>query len=152
MASTRPNIVKPETGHPAFDKACHLLGIEMRRAPVDPTTTLADSLTMEALIDENTIALIASAGNYGYGTIDPVEELAALAASRGIGLHVDGCLGGFILPWGEQLGYDIPPFDFRVRRRHVDLRRHAQVRLRRSRARRSSCSATERCATASTST
>ena len=31
-----------------------------------------------------------------------------------IGLHVDGCLGGFILPWGEQLGYDIPAFDFRV--------------------------------------
>ena len=111
---TQPNIVKPETGHPAFDKACHLLGIEMRRAPVDPTTTLADPVTMEALVDDNTIALIASAGNYGYGTIDPVEELAALAESRGIGLHVDGCLGGFILPWGEQLGYDIPSFDFRL--------------------------------------
>ena len=83
MASTLPNIVKPETGHPAFDKACHLLGIEMRRAPVDPTTTLADPLTMEALVDDNTIALIASAGNYGYGTIDPVEELAALAAVAG---------------------------------------------------------------------
>jgi glutamate/tyrosine decarboxylase-like PLP-dependent enzyme len=37
-----------------------------------------------------------------------------LACHFDIGLHVDGCLGGFILPWGEQLGYDIPVFDFRL--------------------------------------
>ena len=110
----RPNVVKPETGHPAFDKACHLLGIEMRRVPVNPTTTLADPAAMDAAIDENTVALVGSAGNYGYGTIDPIGELGELAAARGIGLHVDGCLGGFILPWGEQLGYEIPPFDFRI--------------------------------------
>ena len=55
-----------------------------------------------------------SACNYGYGTIDPIAELGRLALERGVGLHVDGCLGGFILPFGEELGYDIPPFDFRV--------------------------------------
>ena len=60
------------------------------------------------------IAIIGSACNYGYGTIDPIAELAELALDRGVGLHVDGCLGGFILPFGEELGYDIPPFDFRV--------------------------------------
>jgi len=27
---------------------------------------------------------------------------------------VDGCLGGFILPWIEKLGYPVPPFDFRL--------------------------------------
>jgi glutamate/tyrosine decarboxylase-like PLP-dependent enzyme len=110
----RPNFVKPETAHPAFDKACHLLGVELRRAPVDPKTTLADVDAMASLIDENTIAMIGSACNYGYGTIDPISELSDLALARGIGLHVDGCLGGFILPWGQQLGYDIPVFDFRV--------------------------------------
>lgn len=108
-----PNVVKPETAHPAFDKACHLFGIEIRRAPVDPDTTLADVDAMAALIDDHTIALVASAGNYGYGTIDPVERLSDLALERGVGLHVDGCLGGFILPFGEELGYDIEPFDFR---------------------------------------
>jgi sphinganine-1-phosphate aldolase len=109
-----PNFVKPETAHPAFDKACHLLGIELRVAAVDPATTLASVASMDALIDENTIAIVGSASNYGYGTIDNIAELGELALRRGVGLHVDGCLGGFILPWGEQLGYPIAPFDFRV--------------------------------------
>ncbi len=110
----RPNVVKPETGHPAFDKACHLFGIEMRRAPVDPETTLVRPEAVEELVDESTVAIVGSAGNYGYGTIDPIAELGELALERGTGLHVDGCLGGFILPFGERLGYKIPPFDFRV--------------------------------------
>jgi glutamate/tyrosine decarboxylase-like PLP-dependent enzyme len=110
-----PNFVKPETAHPAFDKACHLLGVECRRVPVDPETTKADIEKVAAAIDEHTIAMVGSACNYGYGTIDPIEELSALALDRGIGLHVDGCLGGFILPWGQELGYpNIPLFDFRV--------------------------------------
>ena len=108
-----PNVIKPETGHPAFDKACHLFGIEMRHAPIDPLTTQVDVAAMEAMIDEKTVAIIGSASNYGYGTIDPIAELSTLAIRRGIGLHVDGCLGGFILPFGEMLGFPIPPFDFR---------------------------------------
>ena len=108
-----PNVVKPETGHPAFDKACHLFGIEMRHAPIDPLTTQVDVKAMASMIDGNTAALIGSASNYGYGTIDPIGELSDLAIANGVGLHVDGCLGGFILPFGEMLGYDIAPFDFR---------------------------------------
>src|SRR3954463_4937240 len=68
----RPNVVKPETAHPGFDKACHLLGIELRIAPIDAATTLADIGEMRSRIDKNTIALVGSAGNYGYGTIDPI--------------------------------------------------------------------------------
>ncbi len=111
---TEPNFVKPETGHPAFDKACRLLGVELRTVPVVAATTLADVGTVAASMDENTIAIMGSACNYGYGTIDPIADLAELAAGSGVGMHVDACLGGFILPFGEQLGYDIPPFDFRV--------------------------------------
>jgi len=110
----RPNLVKPETGHPAFDKACHLFGVEMRRAEVDPETTLVRREAVDELIDENTVAMVGSAGNYGYGTIDPIAELGELAIERGVGLHVDGCLGGYLLPFGEELGVPIPPFDFRV--------------------------------------
>jgi glutamate/tyrosine decarboxylase-like PLP-dependent enzyme len=110
----RPNLIKPETAHPAFDKACHLYGIELRRAPVDPGSTLVRPADVAELVDENTVALVGSAGNYGYGTIDPIADLAELALERGVGLHVDACLGGFILPFGEQLGYPIPPFDFRL--------------------------------------
>jgi sphinganine-1-phosphate aldolase len=110
----RPNVVKPETAHPAFDKACQLFGIELRRAPVDPVTTLVDVGAAEELVDENSVALVGSACNYGYGTIDPIAELGELALRHGIGLHVDGCLGGFILPFGEELGFGTPAFDFRV--------------------------------------
>ena len=109
-----PNVVKPETAHPAFDKACHLFGVECRTVPVDPVTTVVDPAVVAAAMDENTIAIIGSAGNYPYGTIDPIAQLGALASARGVGLHVDGCLGGFILPFGEELGYAVPPFDFRV--------------------------------------
>lgn len=81
---------------------------------MDPSTTLVDIDFVRDHVDERTIALVGSAGNYPYGTIDPIEELSALAVKHGIGLHVDGCLGGFILPWGQELGYDIPTFDFRL--------------------------------------
>ncbi|MGH9296597.1 MAG: pyridoxal-dependent decarboxylase, partial [Acidimicrobiales bacterium] len=111
---SEPNLVKPETAHPAFDKACHLFGVELRRAPVDPATTRVDLDWVKANIDDQTIAVVGSACNYGYGTIDPIAELGAITAEREVGLHVDSCLGGFILPFGEELGYDVPPFDFRV--------------------------------------
>jgi glutamate/tyrosine decarboxylase-like PLP-dependent enzyme len=110
----RPNIIKPETAHPAFSKAGHLFGVEVRVAPVDPVTTQVDLDWVTANMDENTVALVGSACNYGYGTIDPIAELGQIALDRGVGLHVDGCLGGFILPFGRELGYDIEPFDFSV--------------------------------------
>ena len=111
---TRPNVINPETAHPAFDKACHLFGIELRRAPVDPVSTGVDVDWVRDHVDDQTVALVGSACNYGYGTVDPIGALSDLALERGIGLHVDGCLGGFILPFGQELGYDIPVFDYRL--------------------------------------
>lgn len=111
---TQPNVIKPETAHPAFDKGCHLFGIEVRNAPVDPEALTVDVGWVAEHIDDNTVALVGSACNYGYGTIDPIEALSDLALEHGIGLHVDGCLGGWLLPFGQELGYDIPNFDFRV--------------------------------------
>jgi sphinganine-1-phosphate aldolase len=111
---TRANIIKPETAHPAFAKAGHLFGVDMKIAPVDPVTLQVDLDWVRANIDANTVALVGSAPNYGYGTIDPITELGAIALERGVGLHVDGCLGGFLLPFGRELGFDIAPFDFSV--------------------------------------
>ena len=110
----RPNIIKPETAHPAFTKAGHLFGVEVRVAPVDPVTTRVDLDWVDEHIDADTVALVGSATNYGYGTVDPIGELGALALEHGVGLHVDGCLGGFILPFGRELGEAIAPFDFSV--------------------------------------
>jgi glutamate/tyrosine decarboxylase-like PLP-dependent enzyme len=109
----RPELVVPTTAHAAFDKASHSFGIKLVRVPVGADCR-ADTAAMAAAINRNTIALVGSAPSFPHGAIDPIEDLAALAESRGIGMHVDGCLGGFILPWAERLGYPVPPFDFRL--------------------------------------
>ena len=57
----RLNVIKPETAHPAFDKALHLFDMELRRAPVDPDTTLVDVDWVSDNIDDGTVALIGSA-------------------------------------------------------------------------------------------
>ncbi len=111
---TVPQVILPETAHPAFRKGAHLFGMEIIDAPTDPVSTQVDIDFVREHITDRTALLVGSACNYGYGTIDPIEQLSDLAVKHGVGLHVDGCLGGFILPWGEQLGYDIPVFDFRL--------------------------------------
>ena len=108
---TQPNVVMPTTAHPALDKGAHYFGIELRKAAVTDQF-VADMDSVRSLVDENTVALVGSAGTYPHGAIDPIDELSALAVERGINLHVDGCLGAFILAWGEDLGYPVPVFDF----------------------------------------
>lgn len=68
---------------------------------------------MRKAIDSNTVLLVASAPQYPHGLVDPVREVAALAREKKLPLHVDSCIGGFILPWIKKLGYDVPDFDFK---------------------------------------
>ena len=109
-----PEIIMPRTAHPAFNKAGEYFGIKMVSVPVDLPDFRVDPAAVEERINEKTVAIVGSAGNYPYGLIDPLDSLSDIAQKHGLGLHVDGCLGGFILPWIEKLGYDIPPFDFRL--------------------------------------
>jgi glutamate/tyrosine decarboxylase-like PLP-dependent enzyme len=109
----QPELVVPTTAHAAFDKAAHSFGIKLVRVPVSPDCR-ADVPAMAAAINRNTIALVGSAPSFPHGTIDPIADLAAVAAAHGIGMHVDACLGGFVLPWAARLGYAVPPFDFRL--------------------------------------
>ncbi|MGB9521139.1 MAG: aminotransferase class V-fold PLP-dependent enzyme [Anaerolineales bacterium] len=110
---TEPEMVVPTTAHAAFDKASEYFCIKMVRVPVG-NDFRADIKAMEAAITDNTIVMVGSAPQFPHGVIDPIEELSEIARKRGIGFHTDACLGGFILPWAEQLGYDVPPFDFRL--------------------------------------
>ncbi|HET9782496.1 MAG TPA: aspartate aminotransferase family protein [Candidatus Dormibacteraeota bacterium] len=110
---TEPEVIVPVTAHVALHKAAHLLGIKMLRAPLAADWRV-DVDWVRRHVNRNTVALVGSAPNYAHGLIDPIEELAAMAQENDLGLHVDGCLGGFILPWGERLGYAIPRFDFRI--------------------------------------
>lgn len=108
-----PSIVVPETAHPAFAKACHYLDVTEIRIPVRRDGR-ADVAATAKVIDDRTALIVGSAPCYPYGAIDPIPELAALAAGRGLLCHVDACLGGWLLPFLERLGEPIPPWDLRV--------------------------------------
>jgi sphinganine-1-phosphate aldolase len=108
-----PNLVLPVTAHPAFLKACHLLDVEPRLVDLGEDLRVDVAAAAER-IDGATIAVVGSAPNYPYGVIDPIPELGALALEHGIGCHVDACLGGFLLPWVQRLGRELPAWDLRV--------------------------------------
>lgn len=110
---TEPQMIMPRTAHVALDKGAHYFGVEVLHAPTGPDG-LVDVDWVRDHITDRTILLVGSAGSYPYGLIDPIEALAEIADAHGIGMHVDGCLGGFLLPWGRELGYAIPAFDFSV--------------------------------------
>lgn len=108
------NIVYPTSAHAAFAKAAHYLELEARPIPIRTEDFTADVDAMANAIDENTVLVMGSAYGYPHGVMDPIEDLSNLALERGIGFHTDTCVGGFILPFLERLGYDIPPYDFRL--------------------------------------
>ncbi len=110
---TEPEMVLPSSAHAAFDKAAQYFGIKAVRVPVGPDFR-ADAAAMEQAVTGNTIVVVGSAPSFPHGAIDPIEELSELAREKGIGFHTDACLGGFLLPWAERLGYKVPPFDFRL--------------------------------------
>jgi glutamate/tyrosine decarboxylase-like PLP-dependent enzyme len=110
---TAPEVIAPLTIHPAHVKAAHYLGMKIVHIPVNADLE-ADVESMRAQINSNTVALAGSAGTYPHGVVDPISKLSDLALEHNLGLHVDGCLGGFILPWIEKLGYKVPVFDFRL--------------------------------------
>lgn len=106
-------IIVPASAHPAFDKAAQYLGLQIRRTPVRDDFR-ADVAAMRRALTENTILLAASAPSYPHGVIDPVSEIARLAAENDLACHVDACVGGFMLPFIRRLGYPAPDFDLSV--------------------------------------
>jgi sphinganine-1-phosphate aldolase len=110
---TDPEVVAPVTAHAAFDKAAQYFGIRLVKTPVGQDMR-ADPDAVRQALTERTVAVVGSAVQFPHGVADPIAELAGIAAERGIGVHTDACLGGFVLPWAERLGYPVAPFDFRV--------------------------------------
>ena len=109
-----PELVLPVTGHAAFQKAGHYLGVKPVLVAVDPETFKANVEAVRRAITPNTILLVGSAVSYAHGVVDPIRELGQLALEHDLLLHVDACMGGFLLPYFRRLGAPVPDFDFSV--------------------------------------
>ena len=110
---TSPNVVMPTSAHAALEKGCYYFGVESRRIPVR-SDWRADVDAMSAAIDDNTVLVVGSAPQYPQGVVDPIADIAALAAERDINCHVDACMGGVTLTYLARLGYPVTPWDFTV--------------------------------------
>ena len=108
-----PEMIIPRSAHPAFNKAAYYLGLKTVVVPTSESSEV-DLDAFGKAFNSNTIFAMGSAFSYPHGVIDPIEKMAAIADKKGVWFHVDSCVGGFILPFLERLGYRIPPFDFRV--------------------------------------
>ena len=112
------NIVAGTTVHPAFDKACALLGLALCKVPVERGTLALSPAAAARALDADTVLLVASAPGFAHGVVDDVPALGAVAAAHtaspfgtaGLPLHVDNCLGGMLLSFTPSA----PPFDFRA--------------------------------------
>lgn len=111
---TAPELVLPETAHPAFFKACAYFDVRPVVVPVLPERFTADAAAMEAAITPRSILMVGSAPSYAHGVVDPIPAIAAVAQRHGLLMHVDCCVGGMYLPWVRRLGETLPDFDFSV--------------------------------------
>lgn len=106
-------IVVAESAHAAFHKSAHMFDMPIHTTPVRDDWTV-DVDAMADAVNDNTVLVVGSAPQYPQGVVDPIPAIAELAATVGANCHVDACMGGFVLPFAEMLGRDVPPWDFRV--------------------------------------
>ncbi len=111
---SEPEILLPVTAHAAFQKAAHYLCLKPVLVPVDPVSFRADPGAMRRAVTPNTVLIVGSAVSYAHGVVDPIRELGQVALDNDLLFHVDGCMGGFLLPYFRRLGAPVPDFDFSV--------------------------------------
>ena len=115
---TNPEIILPATVHAAFNKAASYFGIKVHQVACPAPDYVVDINRVRRLINPNTIMLVGSAPNYPHGIVDNIPALSKLAVSYKIPLHVDCCLGSFLMPCLSKAGFPSPwadegGFDFR---------------------------------------
>ncbi len=110
---TEPEMILPTTAHAAFDKASQYFNIKQVKIPVTGNYS-ADISAIKRAINNNTVVIVGSAPSFPHGTFDPIKEMSDIALKHGIGFHTDCCLGGFVVPFAEKLGYKVPVVDFRL--------------------------------------
>jgi glutamate/tyrosine decarboxylase-like PLP-dependent enzyme len=109
----RPNLVGPETAHPSLEKAADELGLQMRRVPCADGYR-ADPRAIAEAVDADTAIVAVSAPGYSHGVVDQVAEVAEALEGRDVWLHVDACIGGFLVPFLKEIGEPLPEFRFDI--------------------------------------
>lgn len=113
-----PEIIAPVTVHAGIEKACYYFGMKLHKVDLDPVTFKVNTSHVKRLINRNTVLLVGSAPNFPHGIIDDIAGLSKLAVRYNIPLHVDACLGSFIVSFLEKsnvhAGGEVPLFDFRL--------------------------------------
>lgn len=104
----KPEMVIPETAHVAWEKGAEYFGVKPVRAPLGADYRV-DVSAVRRLVGRRTIMLLGSAPEYPHGMIDPIQELGTIALEKKVPLHVDACLGGYLLPFMETPGRPLPP-------------------------------------------
>jgi sphinganine-1-phosphate aldolase len=109
-----PEMVLPETAHTAFRKAGEYFKIKIHLVPCPHPSYRVSTAQVARLINSNTILLVGSAPNFPHGIVDDIPALSRLAVAKKLPLHVDCCLGSFVIPFLARAGFETPDFDFRV--------------------------------------
>lgn len=99
----RAVVYMTEHTHHSVDKALGIAGLEgcvRRRVPVDDAYRLDAEALEEAVRRDRDTGLrpwlvVAAAGSTNTGSVDPLEQIAAIARAHDLWLHVDGAYGAF---------------------------------------------------------
>ena len=86
----RPVVVCSEHAHSSVEKACRLLGLEVRKTPADE----AFRLRLDALDLTDACAVVATVGTTSSTSVDPVAPIADACEEHGVWLHVDAAYAG----------------------------------------------------------
>lgn len=94
-------IIAPKSIHAAELKGGYAYDVKFVLVDLDENGAV-DLVKMKAAIDKyakkgNLLGAFVSAPNYGTGTVDPIKEVIDHAKKCDVPVHVDACLGGFVL-------------------------------------------------------
>src|SRR3990167_3677452 len=108
---TQPEVIICETAHAALNKACDFYGVKLHWIDVAEKYQFNLQGVINA-INKNTVMVVTSGPNYVYGTMDPLAPLAKICKERDVGLHLDACMGGFLVPFAKELGVNFPEQEY----------------------------------------
>ena len=109
-----PEIIVPRSAHFSFKKAAEMLCLTLMEAELDSNYKVNIN-SIEELISKDTVAVVGVAGTTELGKIDPIEDLSNICIENNIYLHVDAAFGGYSIPFLNEIGYNLPKFDFELR-------------------------------------